>query len=247
VNTPFIFRVLPYVALATLAAGVVLRYAVLVWQRRGAADSVATRPAGGGSRFERGAWMLVALTHGLAIVAPLAIIGWNAVPLRLYVLEGVSFAFGLAALVAWVLAARRHFLRRTSLASDVFDSAFLALVFVGVASGLVLAVVHRWASTWGAAILTPYLISLSRGATHADYVEQMPFLVQLHVFTAFAGVAVAPFTSFVPLALLGVERAAAWPFLLVSRPVIAWVRRLPQKTAALEAETAAADVETQVD
>ncbi len=245
-NTPFLFRVWPYVALATLAAGFVVRYGFLILQRRGVPERNSKRPPEAIPRFEVWAWSLLFLVHAAEIVSPSAIIAWNASPVRLYLLEGASFVVGLAVLASWILVAWRHFTRRTSLANGVFDSAFLGLVLAGIGSGLALAVLHRWASTWGAAILTPYLVSLVRGASRAEYVEQMPFLVRLHVFTAFAAVAVAPFTSFLPFVIRGCERAAARSFAVVARP-IAWARRFPQKTAALEAEVAAAEVETSIE
>jgi len=62
-------------------------------------------------------------------------------------------------------------------------------------SGLAIAVVYRWASTWSAATLTPYVLSIPAGAPRKEYVEALPFLVQLHVFTAPAALAAAPFTT----------------------------------------------------
>ena len=240
-TSPFFFRVWPYVALAILTAGFVVRYTSLLLRRRGARSPSLYPTRGTSSRFEVWAWALLFLLHAAAIVAPSAIIGWNASPVRLYALEGASFLVGLAVLVSTVFASWRHFLRRTSLSNDVFDSAFLGLALTGIVSGLALAVFHRWASTWGAAILTPYLVSLAHGVSRGDYVEQMPFLVQLHVFAAFAAIAVAPFTSFSLLAIDRIERATARPLGFLVRPA-AGARPLSESTASLE-DLAAAEGE----
>lgn len=244
-NTAFLFRVWPYVALATLVAGFVFRCVWWLFQRPAVSEASSKRPREAAPRFEMWAWTLLVLLHAAPIVAPSAIIASNASPIRLYVLEGASFFVGLAVLASWVLTSWRHFARPWSLADGVFDSAFLGLVLMGIGSGIALAVFHRWASTWGAAILTPYLISLVRGAPRAAYVEQMPLLVRVHVFAAFAAVAVAPFTSFLPSVLRRFERAARSAAIVV-RPV-AWARGLPRKTAALEADVAAADAETPIE
>src|SRR5262249_14024687 len=72
---------------------------------------------------------------------------------------------------------------------------FLALLLTGVVSGLALAALYRWGSSWSAVTLAPYVTSIAGGHPRTEFVGEMPFLVQLHVFTAFAALAVVPFTS----------------------------------------------------
>jgi hypothetical protein len=77
--------------------------------------------------------------------------------------------------------------------SDIADLAFLAVLLVVVLTGLAEAELYRWGSSWAAAILSPYLGSLLQGQASTDLVEQMPLLVQLHVFSSFALCAILPF------------------------------------------------------
>src|SRR5262245_19111762 len=65
---------------------------------------------------------------------------------------------------------------------------------VSLVSGLLVAVEYRWASSWGAVILAPYVSSLLRGDPVIDLASQMPFPAQLHVLASFATLAVIPFT-----------------------------------------------------
>ena len=85
-----------------------------------------------------------------------------------------------------------------------------------------------WGSAWGASILFPYLLTVLRGQPTVSLASQMPFLVQLHVFSAFAGLAVLPFTRLSPFLVLALHRVLA----LGGRPVAAgfdamesWLRK----------------------
>ena len=99
---------------------------------------------------------------------------------------------------------------------------------VGIGSGLLMALGYRWGSSWGAVTLTPYLASLFGGEPAEGLASQMPFLVQLHVFSAFALVAVLPFTRLAPFLIVALDRAlalAARPFAAASRGGEAWLRK----------------------
>jgi hypothetical protein len=67
---------------------------------------------------------------------------------------------------------------------------------------------HRWASSWAAAIVTPYVRSLVGERPLPELIVQMPFVVQLHVAAAVAAIALLPFTS-LGLALLAAAHRAA--------------------------------------
>jgi len=62
--------------------------------------------------------------------------------------------------------------------------------------------------------------SLARGAPATRLVEEMPFLVRLHVFSWFVVIALVPFTSAALIIASGLERCAA----LVTRPINAATR-----------------------
>src|SRR5262249_27641726 len=96
-----------------------------------------------------------------------------------------------------------------SIAAEVADTAFLAIIFVALFSGLLMAVSYRWASIWGIVTLRPYVVSLLRGAPAPSFAIEMPFLVRLHIFSSFAALALVPFTRLTPFFILAIDRSLA--------------------------------------
>jgi hypothetical protein len=84
-------------------------------------------------------------------------------------------------------------------------------------SGLAIAVLYRWGTSWSIGTLTPYITSLLRGEPANGLVEQMPFLIRLHVFALFAVLAVVPFTSAAMIVVAAGDRVV----LLAGRPITA--------------------------
>jgi nitrate reductase gamma subunit len=68
--------------------------------------------------------------------------------------------------------------------------------------------------------LTPDLWSLGKGEPAIELVEQMPFLIRLHVFSWFAVIAVVPFTSAAMILVSAGDRVV----LLAGRPITAATR-----------------------
>jgi nitrate reductase gamma subunit len=235
-KTIILFRVWPYLALSVLVLGLAARWVAQRVRRPpplpswppppmiAAPGVVGARPRPWGPL----AWCLLALAHVVGILFPAAVLAWNAVPWRLYALEALGLAVGLSALVACAASARRHLLKGAPVAAGIADSMFLSLLLLGVLSGLALAVGYRWGSSWSAATLTPYVASLEQGRPQAELVAELPFLIQLHVFAAFAAAAVLPFTSVAGAALAALGRPRA-------------LRGAPAPAAA--AEPAGADVQ----
>ncbi len=148
--------------------------------------------------------------HLAGLLFPHAILSWNRAPMRLYLLEGVAFGVGLLTLVAWARAVWRH-LRRTDepFVVEMADSLFLAMLFLAIGSGLGMAALDRWASSWGVVTLRPYALSLLAGNPRSALVDHLPFLVRIHLFSTFAALAVFPATRLAPLPILLASRALA--------------------------------------
>jgi nitrate reductase gamma subunit len=228
----FIFRVAPYVAAVVLVLGLLVRYALA--RRR--MDALSGELADIWALFRGGlVWrvslVLLLVAHLVGLVFPRVILGWDTSAPRLYLLEGAGYLLGAGALVGWAVVAWRHLGRTASASSpaaEVADSIFLALLLVSIGSGLLMAVAYRWASAWGAVTLSPYLASLFGGEPVDGLASQMPFLVQLHVFSAFALLAALPFTRLAPFFIVALDRAlvlAARPFAAASRSGEAWLRK----------------------
>ena len=226
----FLYGVFPYVAVGLLAAGTIIR--CLLLRNQSATVSAEISQAWlvfGTGRLWQISVLLLICGHLIVVTTPQIILLWNANRLRLYVLEAAAFGVGLSALAGWLALMWRNLKRRTSPSlAELLDTVLLALAFIGIVSGMLCGLLYRWGSSWGAMILTPYFVSLLNGRPAVSFVLQMPFLVQLHVFTLFAAVAVIPATR-LGAAIAGAVRATmTWACkpLSVSRCAIAaWVRK----------------------
>jgi len=231
----FLFRVWPYLALVVAAAGLAVR--VLVTSDRVPAVKRVLPRARAiflGGWVWRAFWALLVAGHLAILVAPRAVVAATRTQGRLIALEVVGFAIGLAVVAACLRAAWLH-LRRPmrggwSLVSDVADSVFVSLLLVGAASGLLAAGIHRWGSAWGAATLAPYAASLVHGQPAPAFVAHLPLLVRLHLFTAFAALAVFPASRLAAFPIMAAHRAMAAAenaLAAAARPIGAWLRRGP--------------------
>ena len=142
--------------------------------------------------------LVVLAGHLVAFLIPREILAWNSHPLRLWVLEASALAFGVLTIVGLAAAiVRRVTVREVRAVTNVRDWILLALLGVQVVSGVGTAVFYPWGSSWYAAAATPYLKSLFRFAPDITAVVAMPWLVKLHIVTAFVLLAFVPFSRLV--------------------------------------------------
>jgi nitrate reductase gamma subunit len=217
-KSSFLFAVWPYIAVAWLLLGTAIRYSLSRRRMAAASDEMADTWAvfGRGRRLWTISLLVLFAGHIAGLLFPTAILRWNAIPVRLYLLEGIAFAAGLTALGSWVVLAWRHLGRSgASLITELSDTLFLALLFVSLLSGLIVAAAYRWGSSWGVITLSPYVISLWRGRPVIDFAAQMPFFMRLHIFSAFAAVAVVPLTRLSSVMVVALHRSLG----LLSRPI----------------------------
>ena len=209
----FLFRVWPYLAATVAVAGFAIR--VLVTSDR---LPVVRRVLPRAQRIYlggwawRACWALLVGAHLAGLLFPRAILSLTRTPARLYAIEAIGFAVGLAVV------------------ADLADSAFMSLLLVAAASGVLAAGLHRWGSAWGPVTVTPYAASLLHGRPAPEFVAHLPLLVRLHLFAAFAALAVFPATRLAAFPLLFAHRAlglAGSAVVAAARPAVAWVRRGP--------------------
>ncbi len=224
-----LFHVWPYAALALLALGMIVRYALI--RHRTQTDQAELSEAWatyGGGKVWRFSLFMLFVAHLVGLLAPHAVILASRAPAWLYACEAAGFSVGLLALGGWAALMWRHLGRsRVSIFAEVGDAIFLSLVFLSIASGLLMAVVYRWASSWGAAILTPYFVSLVQGTPATELVDQLPCLVRLHVVSSFGVAAAIPITRLAPALFALLHRAievAGRPVGVVSRAASEWLR-----------------------
>jgi nitrate reductase gamma subunit len=224
VSASFLFEDLPLAALLVFLGGLVVRACGVV--RWPPADGETAPGWRGLGRLGALALVLVLLAHLVALLAPQALLVITRARLRLYLLEGTGFLVGFVAVLAWARVTVRHLRAEGPSLAGVGDSVLLALVALALGSGLVTAIVYRWASVWGVATLTPYVRSLGRGHPLGLLAAEMPFPVQLHLVSTFAALAAFPFSR--------LSRALIVPVHRVGRRLGAWLMR-PGRAAARSA------------
>ena len=215
-----LFGALPYVAMFTFFLVTIQRY-------RGQAftySSLSSQFLENRQHF----WGLVPFHYGIIVVLtghlvafliPREILAWNSHPLRLYVLEISSLAFGILTLIGLTAAiVRRLTVPEVRVVTNRRDAVLFALLAVQVVSGLGTAVLYPWGSSWYAATATPYLWSLFRMAPDITAVAVMPWLVKIHFVNAFVLLAYAPFSRLVHVLV------APLPYLWRKPQVVRWYR-----------------------
>src|SRR5215471_188095 len=207
-QTAFLFQTWPYAAVVLFVAGMAARYLGMP----GPASAKRDRPLDVRDLFRRTALLqislfLLLLGHLAGLLSPQRVLLWNSSPFRLYALEILGFGAGLSALGGWALLTWRHVRQSdASTGRQAADAVFLSLLFTTLLSGSLTAILFRWGSSWGVITVTPYVVSLFRGQPAVELVAGLPFLVRLHVFSAFATLAALPATRLGPLLIVGLSR-----------------------------------------
>lgn len=164
--------------------------------------------------------VIVLLLHLLMWVLPGVVRGWNASPLRMYILEITALILALWSL--WGLAVliyRRASTRRVQVVTTVMDVVVLVLLLVSVITGIINATVYRFGSTWFTAIFSPYLTSVLTLQPAVNLVAPLPWNIKLHVINFFLLLAVFPFSRLIHIAM--------YPLRYLGRPwqIVIWNRR----------------------
>lgn len=172
--------------------------------------------------------IIILVGHVAAFLLPEQLLAWNRVPWRLYVLEisALIFAFlSLAGLLSLIF--RRRVYRKIETVTTPVDWILLALLVFQISTGIYIAIVYRWGSSWFAVSMTPYLWSLIKLNPNLNYVIGMPLMVKLHILNTIAIVGFFPFTRLVHVLVV------PNPYLWRKTQVVRWYkdRRIKRTTA----------------
>lgn len=192
----FLFVGLPYAAMVIFVVGLYYR-----WRRKGfTVSSLSSQFLEGKALF----WgsvpfhigiLVVFLGHLTALLVPRGILAWNAQPVRLIILEGTGFVFGVTVLVGLAaLMYRRLTNARIRAVTTPMDVAIELLLLAEVVLGCWVALGFRWGSSWFAADLSPYLWSLLKLSPETAAVFALPWVIKLHIAGAFLILLLIPFT-----------------------------------------------------
>lgn len=193
------FIALPYVAFAIFIIGSIYRYTKRGYQFTSLSSQFlegkklfwASQP------FHWGIFIIF-FGHLIAFLFPKAVLAWNGEPVRLLILEYSSFAFGIAALFGLAMLIKRRLNNKSLLVvANKMDMLVYTVLAVQILSGLGVAFFVRWGSSWFSSVLTPYLRSIFSFNPDITAVAETPWLVQVHIISAFVIIGIIPFTRFV--------------------------------------------------
>lgn len=197
----FLFIALPYVCLFTFFLMTIYRYRAQSFSY----SSLSSQFLENKHHF----WAVVPFHYGIlavtaghliAFLVPRSILAWNGHPLRLYILEISALACGLLTLIGLVaIVIRRGTTTRIRQITSINDWILFGMLLVQTVSGVAIAILHPWGSSWFATNMSPYLWSIFKLNPDISYVVAMPNLVKLHVVLAFLTVGFFPFTRLVHL------------------------------------------------
>ena len=194
-----LFVVLPYVALVLFFLVTIQRYRAQTFTY----SSLSSQFLENREHF----WGVVPFHYGILAVLgghvfawllPGTVLGFNAVRVRLYLLEITGLALGLFTLVGLVaLILRRIQTAKVRVVTTPSDWVLYGFLLVQVVSGVLVAVIHPWGSSWFAAAAAPYLWSIAKLQPDVGFVSGLPWLIKLHIANAFVLIGFFPFTRLV--------------------------------------------------
>lgn len=194
----FFFIGLPYAALVIMIVGSAFRYFNFGFK----VSSLSSQFLEGRELFYGSQpfhWGLVFLFFGhlIAFLFPRSVIAWNSMPWRLLILEISAFGFGILAFVGLVLLILRRIRnKRLHMVTSYMDIVVYLILSVQIITGLWVAFTARWGSAWFASVLSPYLESIFTFNPDIKAVSELPFIVKMHLVSAFTMIAIIPFTRF---------------------------------------------------
>ncbi|MEX2188224.1 MAG: respiratory nitrate reductase subunit gamma [Pirellulales bacterium] len=164
--------------------------------------------------------LVVTAGHLVALFVPRGILAWNSQPLRLYILEVSALACGVLTLVGLIgIVWRRATTSKVRQITTVNDWIIYGILLLQVASGVSVALLHPWGSSWFATNLSPYLWSIFTLDPNISYVAPLPVLVKFHIVFAFITVGFFPFTRLVHILVI------PNPYLWRKPQVVRWYRQ----------------------
>lgn len=194
-----LFIIFPYISLALFVAVTIYRSVVRPFSISSISSQLleSKKLYWGNIAFHYGI-IIVLLGHLAALVLPAGLRMWNAVPVRLYLLEGTGLALGLWALAGLgILLWRRLSEGRIRAITTAMDMVVLAVCIISALTGVLVATLYRFGSLWFTAVFTPYLWSLLTLQPQLNLVAPLPWLIKLHVVNFFLLLAVFPFSRLV--------------------------------------------------
>jgi len=197
-NGIFFFVLLPYVAIISLIFGSIYRYRFHGYNVSSLSSQLLENNLlfYGSRPFH---WGMITLFFGhlIAFLIPSVVLAWNGKPVRLYILEITALSFCILTITGLtILIIRRIRVKRIRIVTSRIDIFVYLILSVQLITGLYTALFFRWGSSWFALVLTPYLRSVLSFNPDASTIITLPFIVRMHIITAFVLIGMIPYTRF---------------------------------------------------
>jgi len=142
--------------------------------------------------------LTVLVGHIVAFLVPRSILWWNSVPARLYILELSALVCAILTMIGLLaLIVRRQRTRRLRPVTTPTDWILLVLLLTQITTGVLVATMYGWGSSWFATTMSPYLWSLVKLSPDITYATAMPDLVKIHMTGNWVLIGFFPFTRLV--------------------------------------------------
>lgn len=195
----FLYIGLPYIAMFSLVAGSIARYRYSPFSY----SSLSTQ-------FLEDRWLawasfpwhfgilIILLGHILAFTFPSIWSSFVANPIFLLAVEILGIVCALLCIFGLVILLVRRFVdSKLQAVTNHLDVLVLLILIFQVATGLAIAVTHRWGAAWAPGALGPYLYSIILLRPNASVIIDMPPFIKLHIACAWFLIMVFPFTRLV--------------------------------------------------
>ena len=223
-----LFGAMPYILLTICVVGAIWRYTSnrYSWSSQSSEFLENSVLFYGSTTWHYGI-LIILLVHLFGLLFPRAILAWNGVPLRLYLLELSGLALGFLAFFGLLVFTYRRLTDvRVKAVTSGWDVLVLIVLLIQVFTGLINAIFYRWGSNWYAASAVPWMWSIFTLQPDPTYVSGLRLITKVQIFNAMIFIALIPFTR---LAHFLVIR----PYAYLWRPyqVVRWYRReAPENT-----------------
>lgn len=217
-----LFGALPYVFITICIVGLIYRYTTnrYSWSSQSSEFLENSVLFYGANPWHYGI-ITILLVHIFGLFFPRAILAWNGVPARLYILELSGLALGFLAFFGLLVFTYRRLTDvRVKAVTSGWDVLTLIVLLIQVITGLINAIFYRWGSNWYAATAVPWMWSIFTLQPDPSYVAGLRLITKVHIFNAMVFIGLIPFTR---LAHFVVVR----PYAYLWRPyqVVRWYRK----------------------
>src|SRR3989304_2389174 len=181
-----LFGAMPYILLTICVVGAIWRYTSnrYSWSSQSSEFLENSVLFYGSTPWHYGI-LIILLAHLFGLFFPRAILAWNGVPLRLYLLELSGLALGFLAFFGLLVFTYSRLTDvRVKAVTSGWDVLVLIVLLIQVFTGLINAIFYRWGSNWYAASAVPWMWSIFTLQPDPTYVSWLRLITKVHIFNA---------------------------------------------------------------